>query len=64
MKDIVTTEFMKGLVDDLNLDIEPDKMDNLMKEAGLGKEEEKKEEEKKEEEDPKEKEKKQGEKKE
>lgn len=48
LKDIVTTDFMKGLVSDLNLDIDQDQMGDLMKEAGLGNkgdgEEEKKEE--------------------
>lgn len=50
LDNIVTTEFMKGLVDDLDLDIDPNQIDNVMKEAGIGNEEEKKEEEKKEEE--------------
>lgn len=45
MKDIVTTDFMKGVVDDLGLDVGGDEMEALMKEAGLGNEEEKKEEE-------------------
>jgi len=44
LKDIVTTDFMKGVVDDLGLDIGGDDMEALMKEAGLGGEEEKKEE--------------------
>lgn len=44
MKDIVTTDFMKGVVDDLGLDVGGDEMEALMKEAGLGNEEEKKEE--------------------
>lgn len=34
LKDIVTTDFMKGLVDDLNLDIDQDAMGDLMKEVG------------------------------
>ena len=41
---------MKGLVDYLDLDIDPNQIDNVMKEAGIGNEEEKKEEDKKEEE--------------
>jgi len=51
LKEIVTTDFMKGLVSELNLDIDQDQMGDLMKEAGIGddeeQEEEKKEEEKK-----------------
>jgi len=49
LKDIVTTDFMKDLVTDLNLDIDQNEMGDLMKEAGLGDNKE----EKKEEEDPK-----------
>ena len=51
MKDVVTTDFMKGLVSDLQLDIDQDAMGDLMKEAGIG-DKPKEEEEKKEEEDP------------
>jgi len=36
LKDIVTTDFMKDLVDDLGLDIDQDAMGDLMQEAGLG----------------------------
>ena len=49
LENIVSTEFMKGLVDDLGLDISENQIDNVMKEAGIGAGEEKKEEEKKEE---------------
>jgi len=49
LKDIVTTDFMKGLVSELDLDIDQNEMGDLMKEAGLGDNKE----EKKEEEDPK-----------
>lgn len=45
MKDIVTTDFMKGVVDDLGLDVGGDEMEALMKEAGLGNAEEEKKEE-------------------
>ena len=49
----MTTEFMQGLVGELGLDIDPNQIDKVMNEAGIGKEEEKKDEENKKEEEKK-----------
>ena len=53
LENIVTTEFMQGLVGELGLDIDPNQIDKVMNEAGIGKEEEKKDEENKKEEEKK-----------
>lgn len=54
LENIVTTEFMQGLVGELGLDIDPNQIDKVMNEAGIGKEEEKKDENNKNEEEKKE----------